>query len=446
MADGGDAFAQVQLGKRLQAGDGSAADAERAFASFQRAAEAPNADGWVESGRCMLNKLGTFENESGAADAFRAAAEMGDVEGQFWLAHVLRFGRDVPRDEREAAGLLKQAADAGHALAANEYGRLLEHGAGVAQDVAEAVRYYDMSAQQACPEGMFNLADMKQHGRNVEKDVREALRLYRLAGDAGFSPALYAAFEMCKLGDEGFPPNHAMAARVAEAHAARGEFLGLIAWADALRNEIGVPLDRARAQALRIEAFSDKFVEDQLSFGYALDYGKGCQVDKQRAMELYDAAARNGNTHAMYNLACCYRDAAEPDQERAAKLFQKAADEGHDQSAYEFALCMQRGVGTRGDLPMEVDRYLRIATERGNVDAMTLLGEKKRDEEDFCGAIYWLEKAADKHHPPALTALAEFYVNGWGCDTDLNRARELCQEAVALGDPDAAELLKLCGG
>jgi TPR repeat protein len=243
MADDGDAFAQVQYGKRLQSGDGIAKNVSRAAAYFKRAADQGNASGLVEYGNCLYSGNGVTKNLSEAAEFYRRAVALDDAEAQYKLGYMLRYKHGVNRDEIEAARLYKVAGDAGHALALNQYGEMLEEARGVLKNIPEAVRYYRMSSDQACPEGMFNFADMLHHGRNVDTNVVEAVRLYKLAGDAGFANALYALYEIWKRGEGSVAANPVMAAKAAEAHAAKGEFLGLIAYADVLSNGIGVPRD-----------------------------------------------------------------------------------------------------------------------------------------------------------------------------------------------------------
>jgi TPR repeat protein len=307
MADEGNAFAQVQFGKRLNDGEGVAQDSARAALCFKRAADQGNTAGLVEYGNCLRTGNGTVKNTGEAANYYRRAAALNDPEAQYRLGKMLRLRVGGVKDVDEAAQLFKAAGESGHGLALNCYGQMLERGVGVPKDIQEAVRYYQLSSDRACPKGMFNLADMFHHGKYVAPNVREAVRLYKLAADAGLLEALYALYEIWKGGEGNVPANPVMAAQAAEAHADKGEFLGLLAYADVLQNGIGVNRDPARASELLAQAHSCRFTAAQLNHGLRLERGKGCRQNYEEAVRYYRISADHGNLTAASNLGRCSR-------------------------------------------------------------------------------------------------------------------------------------------
>jgi TPR repeat protein len=446
MADEGDPFAQVQFGKRLQSGDGIKKDDSRAASYFKRAADSGHLDGLVEYGKCLRNGTGVGQDIKAGAALYRRAADKGDAEAQYLLGYLLRFGLGVFRDQIEAARLFKLAGDSGHALALNQYGEMLEGAFGVVKNIPEAVRYYRMSSDQACPEGMYNLGDMYHHGRHVDKNVVEAVRLYKLAADAGRSEALYALYEIWKYGEGEVSANHEMAAVAAEAHAAKDEFLGLIEYADALENGIGVHRDTAKAQKLLTEAKSKHFSASQLNYGFRLQMGKGCRQDMVKAVEWYRICAENEHPGGNFGLGVMYRDGKGVGKNlaEAAKWFKKAADLGHDKGQHEYGRCLRVGLGVEKNIP-EALKYLRMAAATEDADAYANLGVIYRDGEggkkDYAEALKWFQLAAGKRLPLGITYLAGMYLNGYGVEVNLGEALRLYREAAGLGDSFAMYMI-----
>jgi TPR repeat protein len=299
MTDEGNEIAQVQFGKRLQNGEGVGQDLRRAADYFKRAA------GLIEYGNCLRDAKGVARNDQEAADGYRRAAAQNDAEAQYNLGEILRFRFGGSQNKAEAAEMFKAAGEAGHGLALNCYGNMLELGLGVPRDISGAVRSYQRSANLACRQGMFNLADMFHHGKYVEQDVGEAVQLYRLAADAGSSAAFYALYEIWKEGEGNVPANPTLAVQVAKTHANRGQFLGLLAYADALQNGIRVDRNPEEASRLLAEAHSAKFAVAQVNFAFRLQRGKGCRRNRAEGQRYYQISAGNGNRTAAHNLLRC---------------------------------------------------------------------------------------------------------------------------------------------
>lgn len=76
----------------------------------------------------------------------------------------------------------------------------------------------------------------------------------------------------------------------------------------------------------------------------------------------------------------------------------------------------------------EALNILKIAADRGSVDAMRMLGFA--DEKN---SFYWFEKAAAKGDAVAFCWLAYDYWQGDGTEQDLQKAQALFKEAISLG-------------
>ena len=84
---------------------------------------------------------------------------------------------------------------------------------------------------------------------------------------------------------------------------------------------------------------------------------------------------------------------------------------------------------------------IRCSAEAGNLEAQvylaTLLDAGIGMPQDTRQAAQWLERAAEKRYPPAMSRLAFAYLNGVGVQPDRDKARTLLTEAAALGESQA---------
>jgi uncharacterized protein len=84
---------------------------------------------------------------------------------------------------------------------------------------------------------------------------------------------------------------------------------------------------------------------------------------------------------------------------------------------------------------------IRCAAEAGSLEAQvylaTLLDAGFGVPQDTRKAAEWLERAAQKRYPPAMSRLAFAYLNGVGVRPDREKARQLLTEAAALGEVQA---------
>ena len=72
-------------------------------------------------------------------------------------------------------------------------------------------------------------------------------------------------------------------------------------------------------------------VSAQNRLGVCYEYGTGVEKDEQRAVELYQKAAEQGDATAQFNLEVCYENGTgvAKDEQMAVELYQNAAEQGH---------------------------------------------------------------------------------------------------------------------
>jgi len=73
------------------------------------------------------------------------------------------------------------------------------------------------------------------------------------------------------------------------------------------------------------------------------------------------------------------------------------------------------------------------AAAAGDLEAMFMLGTRALQEEDVAKSLTWIRKAAAGGHAAAQAGLGFHYYNGYGCDKDLAKARELYEKSAAAG-------------
>ncbi|MDO9372609.1 MAG: tetratricopeptide repeat protein [Gammaproteobacteria bacterium] len=98
----------------------------------------------------------------GALQAWRPAAEQGDMLAQFNLGALYEHGRGVKKDLAEAAKWYRKAAEQGNALAQYYLGNLYANGEGVEKNLPEATAWYRKAAAQGVPQAQEALSKLSK--------------------------------------------------------------------------------------------------------------------------------------------------------------------------------------------------------------------------------------------------------------------------------------------
>lgn len=155
-ANGGDASAQYQVGKRYATGKGAPHDPVKARSWYERAAR---------------NEI---------------------LEAANSLAILLANGaRGVPRDPTRAREWLRRAARGKNALALYNLGQQHRTGELFERDDARAFRYFKEAAELGLPAARTNVGTMYMEGTGVAANPEEAVRSWQQAADADDPRAMY---------------------------------------------------------------------------------------------------------------------------------------------------------------------------------------------------------------------------------------------------------------
>ena len=183
------------------------------------AAEGGDANAQLELGRCYeQGKEGAEQDMKEAVRWYRAAAKQGEVNAQYRLSEIYRDGNGVEPDGEEAKKWREKAREQGHPMAildeflekveAPEYEQNLErlrkpaeegdpqaqhelgmayyNGYGVEQNYAEAVKWLRLAAAQDVPQALFILGCCYYERTGVPRNRAKGERLIRRSAELGF--------------------------------------------------------------------------------------------------------------------------------------------------------------------------------------------------------------------------------------------------------------------
>lgn len=176
-----------------------------------------------------------------------------------------------------------------------------------------------------------------------------------------------------------------------------------------------LPATGAASTGTESPAPAAKSAEDLFAEGTRFFCGDGVAQNKERALELFTAAAEMGHTEAQYDVGLCYwkgRYGKPFDWKQAVCWLEKAALKGNADAAYDL-----------GTL------YTDIIT-----------GPPVRD---YKKAAEWFARAADTGHAKALNDLGKCYAEGTGVPQDYKLAKKLWKEASRKGCANAEENLQI---
>ena len=223
-AEGGDAEAQYELGRRLYAGKGVKKSYELAREWFGRGAEQGHAGCCYELGAMLVGALGGEADDARAAELFAKAAEGGDVHAMFELGAMYAQGRGVKKNYVKAMRYLRRANALPEASAMLDeaitwwrpaaearipegeywYGVCLIHGYGVTRDYSVGFNWIYQAALSDHPKAIDAMVQIYEGGIGVPEDKAKAKfwrERYRKVTGAGIAEQRPALFDYSEAGE-----------------------------------------------------------------------------------------------------------------------------------------------------------------------------------------------------------------------------------------------------
>ncbi len=167
-------------------------------------------------------------------------------------------------------------------------------------------------------------------------------------------------------------------------------------------------------------------------------FGRGCNADVGKGLELIKQSADKGSLCGIYNLGWCYNDGVgmAQDYAKARELYQKAADKGYAPGINGIGLMYELGEGVPKDYAKAIE-YYQEAANQGYAIAQCNLGlmyENARGvTQDYTKAAEWYQKAAVQGQARAQNLLGLMYVWSRGVTQDHAKANEWFHKAADQG-------------
>ncbi len=195
--------------------------------------------------------------------------------------------------------------------------------------------------------------------------------------------------------------------------------------------------------------------EDEYRKGLRFLYGRDGEIDKKKAFECFERAARSGHAQAMYELGRRYLtgEGVAKDVSEAAKRFKEGARLGCACAQYEYAHCCDKGIGTEADMDAAFVWYDKALTQfkkSAESDGMSMyyLGRSLLSGEgspvDEAQAVICLRKASVEGVCEAQFLLGRCYEEGRGVTRNDAQAVKNFQKAASQGHAEAQYSLAEC--
>lgn len=319
-AELGDVPAFYHLGICYKEGYGVQADADKAEDYFLTGALHGNISAAYELACCYEQK-GDMQQ---AASWYAKAAQGGDWRAQNRYGECCEYGLGVQQDIPQAISWYRAAAGENWKKALYNLGRCHMNGIGVPANKEEGIRYYLL----ACPNEHAHLALglCYETGDGVPLDLAKAILYYRYAANFGLVTAQYRLAGL--YAKEGAVAEAAEMYRMAadNGSAEAQTYMGWCCY------HTGDESMYPAAFKWFKEAEKSGYAPALYALGFCYENSVGTYGNMMKARNYYQKAADAGDANALYRLAEAHEYGElrfKRDKEKAQELYKAAADKGH---------------------------------------------------------------------------------------------------------------------
>lgn len=435
----------------------------------------------------MMVGAGMPQNEAGAVECFRQAAEMGlpaaqcllsacyfygvgveknveedvrwrmaaaaqnDPQGQMLAAACYMDGYGVEMNIPEALRLLRAAAEAGETGACIRLALLYRYGNGVEQDTAEARKWYRVAAEDGSVAAMDALGKMALYGEGADPNPQEGVTWFMRAAESGMAVPLYNVGTCYEYG-MGVQCDHTEAAKwyhraaekgYADAHSRLGTFYTY--GTQAVRRDADKGLYHHRMAVLHGS------VNSLNALGVAYETGRGVPKYLPRAFAFYLKAAELGDHWGQYNVGRFYRfglgSVVPVDYAKALEWFRKAADQGDAHAQACLGHFYMTGLGVERNFDeayLWTSRSAQSGENRALLDMGLLYEHGWGVEQNAETAVSYYKMLADAIDHSGLYEMGRCYYRGIGVERDLSKAFLYWRDSMGMRNGEAACCLGLC--
>ncbi len=397
--------------------------------------------------------MGTSINYNDAIKWYKVAAKNNSSAAQFSLGSYYYLGEFVNKNPLKAERLLTQAANNNLAFANYNLGVIAKNqnkdpnvhivkaaNAGLlkaklfladkqlGQDglIENAAKIYQELANKGNEQAELKLAFMHQHGLYFKKNTDKATKYYLRAASKNNAMAQYQLGFINQLGLLGSAkPNTAL-------HwykkSAENNFTPAMIGLGFVYEDTKNNYTKAKFWYAKASNKQNKIANYNLAL--MLDYGKGINVDNEKAERLYISAANSGLLAAKLNLAHYYFEnkGSNNSLKQSMHWFNEAANDNYPQAHFQLARLNEVGLGTAIN-PEKAKEHYQKALALGYIDAAKSLARLHQNEVIASAkptAAYKLYlKSASKHDKFSKFQLANILYFGLGTDKSEKKAMKL---------------------
>ena len=287
-------------------------------------------------------------------------------------------------------------------------GLMNENGEGVPENKGEAVRWYSLAAAKGVVDSQFFLAGMYFKGEGIEKDYTKAEELYRALAKNGDRDAQYM---MGLINESGY----------------------------------GVPVNIEEAIRWYSLASDSNHMNSKINLGLIYYEGKAVSKKYKKAIEIFEPLAIDGDLFSQSKLYMMFSSEGEDvyDLDKALSWLSSASDQGDIIASKLLGIYYYQGIYFDSNIEKGIT-LIKPSAENGDADSQEILGylySSSAMDNDYEEAIKWYSWSAEQGNAKALCSLAQLYLNGYGVETDFEKAIYFLNTAVNAKDDKANECL-----
>ena len=217
-----------------------------------------------------------------------------------------------------------------------------------------------------------------------------------------------------------------------------------------LYGKCGLSKSYQRAKELYEVAAEQGEPNARFALGIMYETGKGVDQSIERANEYYETAARQGHGQAMFNIGNAYYNGRGVDLSftKASAFWKIGAEQGHVNAQGNMGNLHYSGDGIE-KCQDKANMYWEMAAKQGDTQSQYNLGEYYYNTKNPGEAIRYFFMAAEQNHAPSQAFLGLMYISGYGKLVGLSEsnakteARELWLKAAQQGNATAINNLSI---
>lgn len=421
-AKAGYSWGMYNLASASETGLGTELDREKAFYLYQDVLNTYDDDAAAQA----ANRMGLLLRQKGdqnedAYALFCLSARLGSTWGMYNAGSLLRDGINGKPDMRRAIKWFSQAYnrhEEASGIAANSLGLIYSDEDFEWFSMEKACRWFRKSASLGYGWGAYNLADNYALGRGVKYNPKKAIKYYTMAYEQEDEASGEAANRLGMLYENGLQ---------------------------------GLSVDFSKALAWYRKSVDLGCAPGLYDLAGMYDQGKGCTMDKKKALQLYERAydmMDEVSGYAACRIGEIYKAGIgiRPDMKKAFFWYERAAESHLEEAFFALGECYEHGEGTELDSEQAMTWYKKAYDCGGEYAGrascrIALILEQCREPSEKLDKeiLQWLQKSADEEFDWGILNLADAYLHGSGVKADGKKAAELLTRVYLMGDEAAGE-------